>query len=511
MRRAATFWLIWLVLASTANAAPEVLQAVTCTDVVDREPTGVTSRFEVGATVWAYLRIGNSGPETDVELHWFRNDAARSKSKLTIGHSSGWRTWARMKLHAPGRWRLELRHGGKTLRTLEFTAGSPSARPKEQPAAVEPKPVLPHAPAPVPVVAPEPPPLPVASKPTPAPPKQAVAPKAAPVPVKKTAPRKRNRARALPAARRPKDASCRALVNLRVSDLRDPSARDLHVAVDVAISTKPTGAHAPGLVVYDGRTAHALRMVRRQASEETRHGRVTRSWDMLMGRALPDGPTVTWHGYPATLAPPDAANPGDRTETNLLRVVSVLGPYVGLHASLQGSAPKAFDHSRYATVRPPGRGIDPSELLAPDLRDRTQRRVNRLRPEGAAPPDVTAHDFKRAALAMRQGELRLLTQMRCCSWAENHNLLRVDVRVDPPTAIRPHLPKGSGVYQAPDDCGRISLRDGRLVAAKGADPLRLVRVTIPRVRALLGVTWIPGDDRLDLAWAETAWRRMKRR
>lgn len=300
-------------------------------------------------------------------------------------------------------------------------------------------------------------------------------------------------------------------MNLRVNDTHDPNARDLHLAVDLSISTQPTGAYAPGLVVHDGGTAYALRMVRREVLEETDYGDVVRRWDLLMGQALPDGQAVTWHGYPATLEPPDVAHQGDRSESNLLRVVSILGSYVGVHASLQGTGARRFDHSRYATVRPPGRGTDPTELLAPDLRDRAQRRVDRLRPKGDAPPDVAAHDFKRSALVVREGDLQLLTLMRCCSWAENQGLLRVDVPVDPPAAIRAHLPRVKGIYQAPDGCGRISLRDGHLVASKSGDPLRLVRVGIPRIRALLGVTWIAGDDRLDMASAEAAYHRMRRR
>ena len=301
------------------------------------------------------------------------------------------------------------------------------------------------------------------------------------------------------ASRRPPDSSCRALVHLRLNDFGDREGQDTLLTADIDIGKHPSGSTTPGLVVHDGRTAHALRVVRREVHEEARHGRINRSWDMLMGRALPNGPVVTWHGYPATMQPPDARSPVDRDEANLLRVVSVLGPIVGVHASLQGHRPERFDYSRYASVRAPGRSTDPSELLGDDLRDRARRRAVRLR--RADPPDVTAHDFRRSAFAVRAGELRLFTLMR----ERDAPPLRLDIPVHPPKSLVPHLPKRNGMYVAPDGCGRIAIRDGRIVAGAGSADVRLVRVHAPRARELLGVTWIPGDDRLDTARAERLW------
>ena len=340
MPRTAVVWLALALAPAAAQAGPKVLQAVTCADVENREPVGVARRFPAGTTVHAYLRLRNEAPPTEVELLWFRDGEARGRSTMKVGRSGSWRTWARMRLHVPGRWRIDVHHDGKTIHQLEFPAGPPPGARRASPVAARTPPSKRKR---------------AASKPEPA--------------AHKPKPR-----RPPPPSARPEGATCRAIVNLRTSSLGANDALDEHVAVDVVVGTRPTGASTPGLVVHDGKRAHALRLVRRDAIEDSPHGPVKRRWDLLVGRAIPNGPKTTWHGYPATLGPGDSAHPGPRDERNLLRLVSVLGPYVGVHASLQGHRPEAFDHSRYATIRAPGRVADPAKLVRDDLPDRARRR-----------------------------------------------------------------------------------------------------------------------------------------
>ncbi len=503
-------------LAAPALAEELSLQrAVVTGAVTDRNPTDERARYEVGETVWIWLRIAN--PErrkTKIRLEWRRDGAGEDETSLDVGAGRSWRTWGRRKLRRgdAGHWTVDVMDGKRRLGRVGFAVGAGAA-------------VAPAAPPPSPPrVDPAPPPAPkqlaVAEEPAPPPaPRQLAAAEEPPPdrprrppPDPPPAPEPRLETVVVSGHTPPPEPpTCRALVNLRVSSAKDPGTLDEHVAVDVSVRPdRSTGVAVPGLVVRDGTQSYVLRMVRRDVEESSRHGKVRRRWDLLLGAEIPDGAQATWHGYPATIAPPAAGEAGDRHEANLLRVVSVLGPYVGVLASLQGASPQPFDHSRYATIRAPGRVIDPTELFHDDLPALARRLVRKLHLQGRA-PDPKAHDYRRSALRSQKGVLSLSTLMSCCTWEENHGLLPLDLEVGHPTDLRPFMPSTSGPYVAPDACGRITLRDGRLVAGHQEGPLKLVAAPIPKSRALLGVTWIPGTDRFDPEKAAATWRRLGRR
>ncbi len=475
MRRALWGAVLVLVGVGAASARPTLVQAVASREVVEREPVGVAQRFAPGV-VWLYLRVA-SDAATDLQLVWRRDGAELHRTTLKIGRGKRWRTWARHRVDA-GAWRVDVLHRGRRLGDVRFRVqpgGGPevpvAAAPPVEPAA---RPDPPPAAAPPRPTAPPPPPDPEDAPPPPPPP----------------------RIEALPAQVEAEPLACRAWVNVATDD---PAAPYAVVDVDVAAGT--ARAITPGLVVRDGRALYGLRVRPHRVHERGSHGSVRRTWDLLMGARVPDGPPVTWHGYPATLAPPgaDAARGAVYEESNRLRVLGTYGPFVALRADLGGFAGEGqdFDHSRYAWVRAPGETADPiASVVGHPARDAAAwLAAHPYRGEGP-PPELGGHDFKRSALVWDAGRLGLRTLVRCCTFAANRNHLELVLPVQPNDLLARRLPDDAGVWPDPRGCGAVGLAEGRMLARQGNGALKPVRaVSGARTTRLLGVVWVRPRDR----------------
>ncbi|MCB9538184.1 MAG: DUF2914 domain-containing protein [Myxococcales bacterium] len=509
MRRA--LWVAVMVLAGAraASAAPELVQAVACHDVVEREPVGVAERFAPGV-VWLYLRLA-SDAAAQVELVWRRDGDEVQRTTLKVGRGKRWRTWARHRTE-PGAWRVDVLHRGRRLGRVRFRVAAdaaPAALAPTQPAVEapaveapaadappvgEPQTDEPAADAPVPDArdadepdADEPAadaPPPAAPPPPPPDPEDAPAPRAAPTIV------------ALPAEVEPEPLACRAWVSVASDDAGAP-----HAIIDVDVAAGVARAVTPGLLVRDGRALHVLRLHPHRVDERGRYGSVRRAWDLLMGAQVPDGPPVTWHGYPATLAPPGADAPRGAVfdESNRLHVLGIYGPFVALRADLGGFAGegKDFDHSRHAWVRAPGQTADPVASMVghPARAVAAWLAAHPYRGEGPA-PTVDGHDFKRSALVWDAGQLTLRTLVRCCTFAANRNHVEVALPVQPKEALARRLPDDTGAWVDPRGCGAVALRDGRLLARLGNGGPKPVRAaSTARPTKLLGVVWVRPRDR----------------
>ena len=289
---------------------------------------------------------------------------------------------------------------------------------------------------------------------------------------------------------------CRAFVDLATADAATP-----HVIVDVDVGAGVARAVLPGLVVRDGEDLYLLRLHPHSVSEQGPRGRVDREWQMLMGVAAPDGSPIAWHGYPATLAPPDAPAPAGAVyrEVNGLTILGVFGPFVALRASLTGraEAPGDFDHSRYAWVRAPGAGADPLDSLGGDaLREARRALAERATMAGVRPLEIERHDFRRSAVLWSRGALRLRTLVPCCVGAPESLPAEIEAQVEPGRALARDLPDEAGAFVGPRGCGAIRLHGDRLLARRGNGALHPVPIADLRPRTLLGVVWVkPGDRR----------------
>ncbi|MCA9541996.1 MAG: hypothetical protein KC620_24030, partial [Myxococcales bacterium] len=91
-------------LASTALADDqasnfEVLEAVACREIQNREPVGVAEQFpEDTTTVWAYLKIRNLTTPRTVRMTWHRDGVEVYSGEVKVGRSPLWRTWSRKRM-----------------------------------------------------------------------------------------------------------------------------------------------------------------------------------------------------------------------------------------------------------------------------------------------------------------------------------------------------------------------------------------------------------------------------
>ncbi|MBU1899076.1 DUF2914 domain-containing protein [Myxococcota bacterium] len=413
-------------LASPPASALKLIEAQTCGAVIHKRPQDLRDRFQIGqGKVWVFIRLESPDGPSRLRVVWRHLGKNRGEIALKVGQSSHWRTWTRRGLRAgdEGAWRIELFEGEALLGQLEFHVEASAPGPDEKKTTG------------VPLV-----PGPDEKKTTGAP--------SAPGPDEK-------KTIGDPSAQNTRQdqapAACQLLLNLRTRAL---GHEDRYRVAWIEIGPSRRVASAPGLVVRDGQRLYTLRMLRRASVAQGAYGPSERSWDALLGLGEGDVAPQLWHGYPATLPPPQAAQQGiHNEENNHVEILGVLGPYLGVGVTLSGYAQGArFERHRFATLRG-GRVVDVARLF---LRDD---------PDG-----------RRVGFDLRGGGLRLLRQgakgPEAPRWA-------------PPSHLPP--PPQAGVFI--NGCARVVARDGVIyvASAQGAfEPLPL-----PPIAHLLGVTRPP--------------------
>lgn len=92
--------------------------------VSEREPINNSTTYKVeDGKVFAFARINNSGGPTTVNFVWHYGDEEHGSVPMSIGTSSGWRTWSSANLK-PGNWRVKLvDENGAVLSEKSFTVG----------------------------------------------------------------------------------------------------------------------------------------------------------------------------------------------------------------------------------------------------------------------------------------------------------------------------------------------------------------------------------------------------
>jgi hypothetical protein len=326
-----------------------------------------------------------------------------------------------------------------------------------------------------------------------------------------TTPAPQDKAASQPATAPAAASTCRVLVDL--SSDKDGA----YWVADINLGAAPTAEVGQGSVLRVGTDTYALQLARTEEITTGPHGKFSGTWDDLVLTKIPGGTpaTLTDHQIEAVLPEEDAAmNEYDTNQTLLL--TGLVGPYVsflGGEGGFTGGAHE-FDDSRYSTISIPGGQA--SELsffdeVKPNLEARLVQEDSRRKADGSASEDETLprpENLKNFGLGLgdEQGTLglRLLHNLDCCSWAENHNKLALDVPLPKvPGPLQAHLAISSdGAWvEAPDGCGAVSFREHKLQVRAGKDGASQA-VALPGVSSdasPLGFYWIPPADPFKVA------------
>ena len=114
-----------LTITTTAIAADDVQleTAVISSDVVDREPVNVGTRFQsMVGRLFCFTKIVGAANPTEVAHVWYYGDVERARVSLSV-RGSTWRTYSSklIQAHEIGNWRVEvLDSAGNLMETLQF-------------------------------------------------------------------------------------------------------------------------------------------------------------------------------------------------------------------------------------------------------------------------------------------------------------------------------------------------------------------------------------------------------
>ena len=94
-----------------------------------REPVDAAHSFDLSdGQVYAFARLFNDGPPSDVTVVWMHEGSVHASVDLAVGTSPGWRTWSSANLK-PGHWTVRLVGAdGVTLDERDFAVGAAYAQ-----------------------------------------------------------------------------------------------------------------------------------------------------------------------------------------------------------------------------------------------------------------------------------------------------------------------------------------------------------------------------------------------
>jgi hypothetical protein len=105
------------------TASLEVVGAVICREVVDREPVDTGNSFEASVgKLYCFTKIIGAHSPIEIAHVWYFGDTERVKVNLSV-KSSNWRTYSSKKIqaHETGDWHVDvLGPEGEVMRTLHF-------------------------------------------------------------------------------------------------------------------------------------------------------------------------------------------------------------------------------------------------------------------------------------------------------------------------------------------------------------------------------------------------------
>lgn len=307
-------------------------------------------------------------------------------------------------------------------------------------------------------------------------------------------------------------SACRALLSVAVVPASPCEATwtdcPAYAVADVRLDGAVTVERADGLVGRAGGELFAIDIVRHEARR--------RRWDevLVVPVARPTDAVVVLSTAPTPDSSADGECEGGCAEAEVLDVTSVVGPYLSFHVDHEGyfGGLHGDDLSYYTTVElPTGRPATWGAIAGSGVVRAARAelaRVNRARRKEELDELELDFDWKGedTALAWTAGEdagarpfgpyVRL--RVACCTWAENHNLFDLAAPLAPETPVVAEAvrldPAHPGLFLAPDGCGAVGVRDGKLMVwRRGADALETFAWSGPALRGALGVTWLePG-------------------
>jgi hypothetical protein len=110
------------VTAAPVAKALEIVNAVICTDIQDREPVGAADSFAVGTLkLYCYTKITGANEGDEIIHVWKKGSEEMARVTLKLG-GSPWRTRSSKNLaeDAAGTWTVDIMSGDTVLKTLTF-------------------------------------------------------------------------------------------------------------------------------------------------------------------------------------------------------------------------------------------------------------------------------------------------------------------------------------------------------------------------------------------------------
>lgn len=418
-------------------------------DKTTRKPVEPGTSFDSAVdAVWVYLSVVNPGPETTVVSVWKHEGVERFRYDLKIGpKTKGWRTWSRQRIRTRdkdlGSWTCDILDANGTLvQSFPFTvtkSGDHDA-----------------------IVA-----------------------------ARQTHPTSANA------------KGCRAVVNVVAQGYR---------VADITIGDEVKLEHAPGIALIDGKLAWSVQLREHKVVDKSAHGSLERNWQDVIAKQLPDGKARTWVDTRPDKVLPDDDNPGgpEFSASHHFGVEAAFGPYLAVHEAIGGYSGGAheYDGSTYRTYSAPlGKAANPLDVLAASAIaevEATLKVVNAKRGgDDEAIPTPSAKDLANSAIGFGSGakghQVHLRHLVDCCTWAENHNMFDLDVPLSTvPAAWAKYFTLRDGMVSAPNRCGSVQVKDGKLLVQARQGPKVPVSLDgIAKVDRLLGVTWISTDHPFD--------------